>query len=96
MSYFFCTNLPGATTPVAIGSKEHALINRMVSVITSFAINGNPNSFEDESEWKPIDSTKPLECFNITNDSFETIEFPGVDRLNVWNEICKDSNVPLY
>lgn len=96
MSYFFKTNLPGATTTVVIGSKEFALINRMVSLITSFAINGNPNSFEDESEWNPIDSSKPLKCFNITNDSFEMIEFPGVDRLNVWNEICEDSNVPLY
>lgn len=95
MSYLFKSNLPGALAP-AIDSKEFKLIRQMVSFVTSFAINGNPNCIENESEWEPIDSSEPLKCFSITNDSLEMITFPGIDRLNVWNEICKDSNVPLF
>lgn len=95
MSYLFKANIPGMTLP-GIGSKEYALIKQMVSFVTSFAINGNPNSLDSEIEWEPIDSAAPLKCFSITNDALETIELPGVDRFNVWNEICEDSNVPLY
>lgn len=96
MSYLFKTSLPGTITP-AVDSKEFALINQMVSYVTSFAINGNPNSFENETDWKPLDcsTSTPLKCFRISNDSSETIEFPA-DRLIVWNDICVDSNVPLY
>lgn len=95
MSYLFRANLPGAIGP-AVDSKEFALINQMVSFVTAFAINGNPNSVESESNWEPIDTATPLKCFSITNNSVETIEFPGADRLNVWNEICEDANVPSF
>lgn len=95
MSYLFKANLPGMTGP-SIDSKEFALIKQMVSFITSFMINGNPNNVESESVWEPVDTSKPLECFRISNDSVETIEFAAIDRLKVWNEICEDSNVPLY
>lgn len=93
-SYLFKVGLPGAIAPT-VGSKEFELINQMVSFVTSFAINGDPNSTEIETDWKPIDSSTPLKCFSISNDSLKTIEFPA-NRLNVWNEICEDSNVPLY
>lgn len=87
--------MPGMPLPT-IDSKEFELIKRMVSFITSFAINGTPNCFENDTEWDPVDPDNPFKCLNITNDSSEMIEFPGVDRLKVWDEICEDSNVPVY
>lgn len=95
MSYLFKQSLPGATGP-GIDSKEFALINKMVSFITSFVISGNPNSIENDSIWEPVDASTPLKCFTISNDSFETNEFRAGDRLKVWDEICEDSNVPIY
>lgn len=95
MSYLFKANFPGMPG-VSIDSKEFGLISRMVSLVTAFAITGNPNSFDDDIEWKPVDSSERLKMLNISNDSVEMIDFPGVDRMNVWNEICKDANVPLY
>lgn len=94
MSYLFKLNIPGIIQPT-IDSNEFALIKQMVSFVTSFAINGHPNG-DNDSEWEPVDSSTTLKCFNITNDSMEMVEFPGVERLKVWNEICEDSNVPLY
>lgn len=95
MSYLFKPSLPGVIAP-RIDSKEFALINEMVSYITSFVISGNPNSLENENFWEPVDASTPLKCYSISNDSSETIEFSAIERLKVWDEICEDANVPIY
>lgn len=95
VSYIFKPNIPGMPGP-AIDSKEFGLIQQMVSYITSFVINGNPNNLDPEGKWEPVTSDDPLKCFNISNDSTETIALPEFDRLKVWNEIWEDANVPLY
>lgn len=98
MLYIFKSSMAsviGVAAP-GIDSKEFALVKQMVSYITSFAIHGDPNSFENDYRWEPTDSDNPLKCFNITNDSSEMIEFPRIDSLRVWDEICEDANVTLY
>ena len=95
ISYLFRTKFPGLST-VGIESKEFALIKQIVSYVTSFIINGNPNNFENDGTWEPATSIELLKCFNITNDSAETVVLPELDRLKVWDEICEDANVPLY
>lgn len=96
LSYLFKANFPGMAGPTIV-SKEFYLIKQMVSYYTSFIINGNPNSVDNNrGPWEPVTSSSPLKCFNITNDSVETIPLPEYERLKVWDEICEDVNVPLY
>lgn len=96
MAYLYKPNFLGVKIAPEIDSKEFNLIKQMVSYITSFIINGDPNNFYPETTWEPASSSGPLQCFNITNDSAEMTALPELDRLKVWDEICEDANVPLY
>lgn len=64
----------------------------MVSIITSFAITGNPNSDHNEATWKPVDSINPLMCLNISNDNNGVIPLPEQERLKVWEEIINGAD----
>jgi Carboxylesterase family len=82
----------------AIESKEFEIIKKMVSIVTSFIINGNPNNNPDIENiaWKPATNESPLMCLNISNDSIKMIELPEKARMKVWDEILEDAGVPLY
>lgn len=72
-----------------------------VSLFTSFAATGNPNDNLINADlqnvtWEPLDSLDPpFKCLNIT-DSLEIVTFPESERLQIWDEMYKRTNVPLY
>lgn len=94
-TYVFKPDFPGIPTP-EIDSKEHNLVKKVVSYLTSFIINGDPNGLDNEGNWEIVTSEQPLKCLNIANNSSEMIELPELNRLKVWDEICDDCKVPLY
>jgi hypothetical protein len=94
--YFFKPNLPIFPTP-AIESKEFEMIKKMVSIITSFIINGNPkDNTNDGFVFETTTNESPLMCLDISNDSFKMIALPEKARMKVWDEILEDANIPLY
>lgn len=87
LGYLFNASFPGVELPKpTLESKEHKLIKTIVSMVTTFIINGKP----DVAEWKPLTTAAPLKCWNILNDSTEIISLPEQDRLKVWDEILED------
>ncbi|KAG5677879.1 hypothetical protein PVAND_007596 [Polypedilum vanderplanki] len=98
ISYLFknkCCAVPEQNT------LEFKSIQRFVSVFTSFASNGNPNSnvigADMESvEWKPVETREPpFKCLNIEEHlKFEIL--PETERLAVWDELYKTTKTPLY
>lgn len=77
-------------------SEEFLTIQRFVGMLTSFAINGNPNCDEVKHlSIKPNDGSEPLMCINITLNDVAEIELPEAENLKVWNSIYKEQNVPL-
>lgn len=94
--YLFKPNLPIFPTP-AILSKEFEMIKTMVSIVSSFIINGKPkNSTHDGFLFEPTTNESPLMCFDISNDSIKMIELPEKERMKVWDEILEDAGIPLY
>lgn len=92
IGYLFYSNTAALKAP-GISSIEFELIKKMISLVTSFVIDGNPTSFESEVTWDPITSTKPFECLNISNDSTSVIPLPEQERLEVWEEIFKANDL---
>jgi carboxylesterase 1 len=82
----------------AIDSKEFEMIKKMVAIYTSFAINGDPNTFElGDCKWDAVESIEiPLKCFNINQDLFKMIKLPESDRLLVWDAVYNAEGVDLY
>jgi carboxylesterase type B len=72
-----------------------------VSVFTSFAQTGNPNSNVINADmenitWHEVNSQKPpFKCLNI-NEHLDFEDLPLSSRLSVWDEIYKKTNAPLY
>lgn len=81
-----------------IESLEFQLIKRIVSTITSFIINGDPNSDSNNQDFtfEPVSSGNPLESLDISNEAWKMIEFPEKERMKVWDEIFEEEKVPLY
>src|SRR5690349_18783578 len=94
-AYFFFGNVKllnaiGMKLP-ELESLEFELIQKMVSIITSFVISGSP-----DDSWEPVTLEDPLKCFNMTNKKFEIIESPDKKRIQLWNEIFADLGAELY
>ncbi|SPP84097.1 esterase B1-like isoform X1 [Drosophila guanche] len=74
---------------------EYLTIERMIDIVTSFARSSNPNcpkvaeQLPRTKEWLPLDSRQStVECLNIS-DSIKMIELPELQKLSVWESICK-------
>lgn len=80
-----------------IDSKEFKLIKQMVSLVTSFIINGNPN---DEINLPEINFTPvyadPFHCLDISNESIKMFELPEKKRMQVWDEVLEEAKIPVY
>lgn len=72
-------------------SKEFAAVQKMVSLFTTFAITGNPNSVDHGvNNWEPIDQgPDDFQCLNLTINKFEVIPLPEAARMKVWDELYK-------
>lgn len=72
-----------------------------VSVFTSFATSGNPNTnligADMESvTWKPVESNElPFKCLNF-DEHLSFINLPESERLALWNELYEETNTRLY
>lgn len=72
-----------------------------VSVFTSFATSGNPNTnligADMESvTWKPVESNElPFKCLNF-DEHLSFINLPESERLAIWNELYEETNTRLY
>lgn len=91
--YLFKAHVP-MFAPVKIESKEFEMIKKMVSIVTSFIINGNPNT--SDITFDQTTSKNPFNCLNISNDLIEMFELPEKERMKFWDGILKDANIPLY
>lgn len=91
--YLFKPHVPMIPVP-SIESKEYEIIKKMVSIVTSFMSNGNPNI--EDLAWEPVSSENPMKCLDMSNDSFEMFELPEKERMKVWDEIFEDAKVPIY
>lgn len=95
MFYLFRAQLPGLPSP-GLESEEFKFIKQMVAIVTSFIINGDPNSFENDFDWPAMTTSNVESCLNISNKAIEMIPLPELDGLKVWDEILREANVPLY
>lgn len=78
-------------------SKEFAAIEKMIGMLTSFAVNGDPNCKEIEPiKFNPQTDADNLMCIQITEDDVTEIELPELTKLKVWNSVYNDHDVPLY
>jgi hypothetical protein len=72
-----------------------------VSVFTSFAATGNPNSNlvgadMENVVWEPVDSQQPpFKCLNF-DENLSYINLPETQRLAIWNELYETTNTRLY
>jgi Carboxylesterase family len=86
-------------------SRKHELYTFLsysqVSVFTSFASTGNPNSNiidadMENVEWKPVDTQQPpFKCLNL-DVHLSAINLPESERLTIWNELYEATNTKLY
>lgn len=83
-------------SPPSPESIEFKMIQKMISLWTNFAINGDPNDSETR-DWSPVTSLKPpLNCLNISEKKIELIPLPESDRLMIWDTVYKDAKVSMY
>lgn len=77
-------------------SKEFVTMDRMVSIWTSFAINGHPtvDSIKFDDSWEPISPNQPFKCLNI-GDELEFIDLPEAERMGVWDAIYEHHDFSL-
>jgi hypothetical protein len=82
----------------SIDSKEFEMIKKMVSIVASFVISGNPNNDPNNQDFvfEAVTSESPLKCLDFSNDHIEMIDFPEIERMKVWDEILEDANIPVY
>lgn len=72
-----------------------------VSVFTSFAATGNPNSNligadMENVVWESVDSQQPpFKCLNF-DEHLSFINLPETERLAVWNELFETTGTKLY
>jgi hypothetical protein len=72
-----------------------------VSVFTSFASTGDPNSNiinadMENVEWKAIDTKQPpFKCLNF-DEHLKFDYLPEAQRLAMWDELYNATNTPLY
>ncbi|XP_030373442.1 esterase B1 [Scaptodrosophila lebanonensis] len=68
-------------------SLEYATMQRMVSILTTFARSGNPNCEQTgPEEWLPVTQKRPYSVMNI-NRALEFIRQPESTCLEVWNNL---------
>jgi hypothetical protein len=72
-----------------------------VSLLTSFASNGNPNNNIIDADLqnvdiKPVDSTSPPFSGFIIDEKLQFSHMPEYQRLSIWDKLYIDNNSPLY
>lgn len=93
MFYLFTTIYHPPPSP---NSQEFKVIEKLVGILTSFAITGNPNCDEITNlTIKPCQMSWPVMCINLTLNDVAEIELPENDKLKNWNSIYEEANVPL-
>ncbi|XP_063697509.1 esterase B1-like [Culicoides brevitarsis] len=90
-SYLFKTAMGRVPEPK---SKEYQAMQKMVSLFTKFAVNGDPNGDDaGVKNWKSITETTGgdvMECLNMTINGFEVMPLPESERMKIWDEIYGD------
>jgi hypothetical protein len=72
-----------------------------VSLLTSFASNGNPNDNIIDADLqnvdiKPVDSTSPPFSGFIIDEKLQFRQMPEYQRLSIWDELYIKTNTPLF
>lgn len=90
---------------VSLSTRKHELYTFLsysqVSVFTSFASTGNPNSNiidadMENVEWKPVDTQQPpFKCLNL-DEHLSFINLPESERLTIWNELYEATKTKLF
>lgn len=76
------------------GSIELELVNKMVELITSFAINGIPTV--ENQIWNPLNENDVIpNVLNIDNTGTSIIPLPEFEKFKVFEEIFKEAEVDL-
>ncbi|XP_070500358.1 esterase B1-like [Chironomus tepperi] len=78
--------------PLERDSVDYKIMSNYVSILTSFAITGSPNS----DEIKPLtlvelNDPDNIKCLQITESSLRVIELPEEENLKVWSTIYEDN-----
>ncbi|XP_041675366.1 esterase B1 [Drosophila eugracilis] len=70
-----------------LDSAEYLTIHRMVSILTTFARNGDPNCSETEPDyWFPVSTKAPFKVLNIGQE-VECVTQAEKEGLEVWNSL---------
>jgi hypothetical protein len=77
-----------------IDTKEFELIKKMVALVSNFVISGDPNSPCNDFGFTSV-TNDPFSCLDISNDSFKMIEMPEKERMDLWDEILQEANIPV-
>ncbi|KAH8420852.1 hypothetical protein KR222_006857 [Zaprionus bogoriensis] len=79
-----------------LGKAENCTIDRMVGILTSFALTGDPNCPECENKnWMPVSSKDPFIAMNI-GTKLKVLPIVEKDGLKVWNELYNNDKAILY
>lgn len=85
--------------------REHELYTFLsysqVSVFTSFASTGNPNSNIIDADmenvkWEPVDTQQPpFKCLNL-DEHISFVNLPENERLTIWNALYEATKTKLF
>uniref|UniRef100_A0A182QUV2 Carboxylic ester hydrolase n=1 Tax=Anopheles farauti TaxID=69004 RepID=A0A182QUV2_9DIPT len=86
LSYLFknvFSPVPGANT------FEYKTMQSMVELFSNFAIEGTPNAGTIANhQWEPVGSEiGAYKCLNIHNDGMSYIDFPELERMQLWDSL---------
>ncbi|XP_055379612.1 esterase B1 [Condylostylus longicornis] len=98
MNYIF---LSAITPDVQKNSKELKAIQELITCWTNFAETGNPNSIEmNLPEWQPMTEIEikdnKLKCFNFSMEHSDMIEFPGAEKMRVWDSLYESVDLICF
>uniref|UniRef100_A0A0A1X052 carboxylesterase n=1 Tax=Zeugodacus cucurbitae TaxID=28588 RepID=A0A0A1X052_ZEUCU len=84
LSYTFFSN---DSWKVSLDSAEYKTIRILISLLTAFATNSDPNCDEiSPVVWTPLEDSEPNMAFNISYD-LKMMELPEADKLNALDEL---------
>ncbi|KAG5681806.1 hypothetical protein PVAND_011214 [Polypedilum vanderplanki] len=73
-------------------SKESNVIEKMIGMFTSFAINGNPNCEEiSPVKFRNVDDENVMKCVEISENGVSELLLPDLEKLKVWASLYHEN-----
>ncbi|CAG9805086.1 unnamed protein product [Chironomus riparius] len=74
-----------------LDSVDYKIMRNYVSILTSFAITGSPNSDEIKPlSFVELNDSDNIKCLQITESSLRVIDLPEAEKLKIWGTIYEN------